>query len=67
MLEDHALLRNEFKTFKPSVVVHLAAQAGVRYSLKNPKAYILLLLDVTIGFISFILYHYSAGSFRKLI
>ena len=40
MLEDHALLRNEFKTFKPSVVVHLAAQAGVRYSLKNPKAYI---------------------------
>lgn len=40
MLEDHALLRNEFKTFKPSVVVHLAAQAGVRYSLKNPRAYI---------------------------
>ena len=40
MLEDHSLLRNEFKTFKPAVVVHLAAQAGVRYSLKNPKAYI---------------------------
>lgn len=40
MLEDHSLLRNEFKIFKPSVVVHLAAQAGVRYSLKNPKAYI---------------------------
>ena len=34
---------------------------------KNPKAYIPLLLDVTIGFISFILYHYSVGSFRKLI
>ena len=34
---------------------------------KNPKAYILLLLDVTIGFISFVLYHYRVGSFRKLI
>ena len=34
---------------------------------KNPKAYIPLLLDVSIGFISFILYHYSVGSFRKLI
>ena len=25
--------------FKPEVVIHLAAQAGVRYSLKNPKSY----------------------------
>src|SRR3989338_8192388 len=29
-----------FKTFKPDRVVHLAAQAGVRYSLVNPQAYI---------------------------
>ena len=29
-----------FKTFKPAKVVNLAAQAGVRYSLKNPHAYI---------------------------
>ncbi len=29
-----------FKTFNPETVVNLAAQAGVRYSLKNPKAYI---------------------------
>ena len=29
-----------FKDFKPQVVVNLAAQAGVRYSLKNPTAYI---------------------------
>jgi len=26
--------------FKPDVIVHLAAQAGVRYSLENPKAYL---------------------------
>ena len=29
-----------FKEYKPKKVVHLAAQAGVRYSLKNPQAYI---------------------------
>ena len=29
-----------FKEFKPSKVVNLAAQAGVRYSLENPDAYI---------------------------
>lgn len=29
-----------FTEFKPEYVVHLAAQAGVRYSLENPKAYI---------------------------
>ena len=29
-----------FKEFKPEVVVNLAAQAGVRYSLENPLAYI---------------------------
>ena len=29
-----------FKTFKPRRVIHLAAQAGVRYSLENPLAYV---------------------------
>ncbi len=29
-----------FSFIKPSIVVNLAAQAGVRYSLKNPKAYV---------------------------
>ncbi len=28
------------KSFKPDAIVHLAAQAGVRYSLENPQAYI---------------------------
>ncbi|TDQ37655.1 GDP-mannose 4,6-dehydratase [Aureibacillus halotolerans] len=29
-----------FETYQPAIVVHLAAQAGVRYSLENPDAYI---------------------------
>lgn len=33
-------LNNLFSEFKPDKVVNLAAQAGVRYSLENPQAYI---------------------------
>ena len=33
-------LSNSFDHFKPEKVVNLAAQAGVRYSLENPNAYI---------------------------
>ena len=40
MLEDLDLLRRTVTAFKPDVIVHLAAQAGVRYSLENPRAYI---------------------------
>ncbi len=40
MLEDQASVDRVADAFQPDVVVHLAAQAGVRYSLENPKAYI---------------------------
>lgn len=40
MLEDEALLNQVTADFAPGVIVHLAAQAGVRYSLDNPRAYI---------------------------
>jgi UDP-glucuronate 4-epimerase len=40
MLEDEATLWSVAESFKPDVIVHLAAQAGVRYSLENPRAYI---------------------------
>ena len=40
LLEDQALLDQVVDDFKPKVIVHLAAQAGVRYSLENPRAYI---------------------------
>lgn len=37
---DKATINDIFKTYKPDVVVNLAAQAGVRYSISNPDAYI---------------------------
>ncbi|MBI1650935.1 NAD-dependent epimerase/dehydratase family protein [Hyphomicrobium sulfonivorans] len=40
MLEDQALFDAVADAFQPDVIVHLAAQAGVRYSLENPRAYI---------------------------
>ena len=39
-LEDRAALEAAFDDFRPQRVVNLAAQAGVRYSLENPHAYI---------------------------
>ena len=39
-IQDVAGMEALFKKEKPQRVVHLAAQAGVRYSLKNPRAYI---------------------------
>lgn len=39
-LADKAMIDNIFATHKPSIVVNLGAQAGVRYSITNPDAYI---------------------------
>jgi UDP-glucuronate 4-epimerase len=39
-LEDRDGIAELFATQKPDAVVNLAAQAGVRYSLQNPHAYI---------------------------
>ena len=39
-IADKALIEEVFATYKPQVVVNLAAQAGVRYSITNPDAYI---------------------------
>jgi UDP-glucuronate 4-epimerase len=40
MLEDRAALDRAAELAEPEVIIHLAAQAGVRYSLENPKAYV---------------------------
>jgi UDP-glucuronate 4-epimerase len=40
MLEDDAALVAAVEAAAPDVIVHLAAQAGVRYSLENPRAYV---------------------------
>jgi UDP-glucuronate 4-epimerase len=40
MLEDMPGMTAAFERANPEAVVHLAAQAGVRYSLENPRAYV---------------------------
>lgn len=39
-IADKALITELFEKYKPAVVVNLAAQAGVRYSITNPDAYV---------------------------
>lgn len=39
-LADKELITSIFKDYRPAVVVNLGAQAGVRYSIENPDAYI---------------------------
>jgi len=39
-LADTSAVENLFAAERPEVVIHLAAQAGVRYSLENPRAYL---------------------------
>ena len=39
-LEDRAAVEAAFTQHKPTTVIHLAAQAGVRHSIENPDAYI---------------------------
>jgi UDP-glucuronate 4-epimerase len=40
MLEDSGRIADLMDTARPDIVVHLAAQAGVRYSLENPASYV---------------------------
>ena len=40
LLENQKLLNQSVIKFKPSIIIHLAAQAGVRYSIDNPDVYL---------------------------
>lgn len=40
MLEDRDALEAAIAAAKPEILIHLAAQAGVRYSLENPQSYL---------------------------
>lgn len=40
MLEDEVALSNAAALAAPDIIIHLAAQAGVRYSLDHPRAYV---------------------------
>tara|TARA_B100000902_G_scaffold231446_1_gene219510 strand:- start:167 stop:1174 length:1008 start_codon:yes stop_codon:yes gene_type:complete len=39
-LENKKILSKSVLNFKPNVIIHLAAQAGVRYSIENPEVYL---------------------------
>lgn len=39
-IADFAALKDVFQQANPEIIIHLAAQAGVRYSLENPQAYV---------------------------
>ena len=39
-LENHKTLSDAILKFKPEVIIHLAAQAGVRYSIEKPRVYL---------------------------
>ncbi len=39
-IEDYEKLNEVANKFQPDIIIHLAAQAGVRYSLENPRTYI---------------------------
>ena len=39
-ISDKMMITNIFEEYKPNIVVNLAAQAGVRYSIENPDVYI---------------------------
>ncbi len=39
-LENKKILSKSVFSFKPSIIIHLAAQAGVRYSIENPEVYL---------------------------
>jgi UDP-glucuronate 4-epimerase len=40
MLENKIFLKTTLNKFKPEIIIHLAAQAGVRYSIEQPRSYI---------------------------
>ena len=39
-LENKKILSKSVSNFKPNIIIHLAAQAGVRYSIENPEVYL---------------------------
>lgn len=44
---DFSTLRTKIQAFKPTAILHLAAQAGVRYSMENPSSYLRANIDGT--------------------
>ncbi|MEI3078621.1 MAG: NAD-dependent epimerase/dehydratase family protein [Oscillospiraceae bacterium] len=60
-LADKALISDLFARYRPQIVVNLAAQAGVRYSITNPDMYVKATSS------AFIIFWKLAGSIRSSI
>jgi UDP-glucuronate 4-epimerase len=63
-LADRAALRAALARSRPDRIVHLAAQAGVRYSFENPDAYVASNL---VGFVNLLEAVRAAGGIRHLV
>jgi UDP-glucuronate 4-epimerase len=50
-LENEKKVKNIFTKFKPDIAIHLAAQAGVRYSIDKPRVYLKSNIDGTFNVI----------------
>ena len=57
MLENQKALDKVITSFKPEIVIHLAAQAGVRYSLEEPRVYLNSNITGTFNIIELIYYN----------
>lgn len=60
-IADKEQVMNLFEKYKPSIVVNLAAQAGVRYSITNPDAYVESNLIGFFNILEACRYSYSTG------
>lgn len=61
-IADKETIDTIFSTYKPHIVVNLAAQAGVRYSITNPEAYIESNLIGFFNILEAVRHSYDAGN-----
>lgn len=57
MLEDRDILERTIHEFEPEILVHLAAQAGVRYSIEHPETYISANIQGTFNLLETVRHH----------
>lgn len=66
-LADKAVIESIFEQYKPEIVVNLGAQAGVRYSITNPDAYVEANLIGFYNILEACRHSYDEGHFQRQI